>query len=434
MERSARSASPALNGNGRRRVQRPYPAPEAVLELIPEPALLLDTSGRLIEANRLATDLFGSRDFIEANGPGVLADAEAVDAWLEDEDGPDSLSLRTEGRRENQIPFTVDVSAGRLETGGRELGLFVLHELCDQRLMSEAQLYFDVAFENAPIGMALFNTNGEYMRVNDALCAMLDRPREELVGRRDQEFTHPDDREADIEPAWRILRGELDTWQCEKRFVRRDGSVVWTIANLTFLRTPDGHPLSWVGQFQDITERKGLETHLQDLADRDPLTGVFNRRLLEREAVMRIETGRLGSLMILDLDGFKAINDNHGHRTGDRVLIGIATALQESLRDDDLVARIGGDEFALLLEGTTENDARNVAALALEVVRSRRFRFDPGATVSASIGIACFGPHRRHSFESLMAEADQAMYKVKAHAKIAPLGARRVERRRPQAS
>src|SRR5689334_10049228 len=94
----------------------------------------------------------------------------------------------------------------------------------------------DAAFDAMPIGMALFNTDGEYIRVNSALCALLGRGADQLLGLRDQELTHPDDRQSDLDAAERILDGEFDTWQCEKRFVRPCGEVVWTYANLTFLR------------------------------------------------------------------------------------------------------------------------------------------------------------------------------------------------------
>ena len=404
---------------------------ERLIELIPEPVVLLTPDGSVVAANEDAVQMFGSRRYLESARPAVIEDEKAFGRWLAGRDSRQVLRMRTQGTRENGVPFTVDVSARRITHDGRSLGLCVLHELTDDRLMTEAQLYFDAAFETAPIGMALFNTDGEYIRVNESLCRLLDRSADQLLGRRDQEFTHPEDRQSDVDAAWRILSGEIDTWQCEKRFVRPDNSVVWAIANLTFLRTPDGLPLSWVGQFQDITARKGQEAHLRELADRDPLTGVFNRRRLEAQLSARLSAGKLGALLILDLDGFKEINDAHGHRTGDRVLIGVATALQESLRDDDLVARIGGDEFAILLDGATEKDARNVAALALEVVRSRRFRFDPDTKVSASIGIAGFGPHERHSIASLMAEADRAMYQVKARTRTLAIERRREERRRP---
>src|SRR4051794_7697906 len=117
------------------------------------------------------------------------------------------------------------------------------------------------------IGMALFNPDGEYVRVNRALCRILGRGAADLIGRRDQELTHPDDRQADVDAAWEILDARRNTHQCEKRFVRPDGSVVWTLANLTFLRDDGGRPLSWVGQFQEITARRAVEQALR--AERD---------------------------------------------------------------------------------------------------------------------------------------------------------------------
>ena len=139
-----------------------------------------------------------------------------------------------------------------------------------------------------PIGMALFNTDGEYVRVNAALCALLGRSQDELVGIRDQELTHPDDRQSDVDAAWRILNGELSTWQCEKRFVRPDGSVVWTLASLTFLRDEHGRPLCWVGQFQDVTE-------LRRMASRDPLTDALNRRAFDIELTRARTPGASGA-------------------------------------------------------------------------------------------------------------------------------------------
>ena len=160
-----------------------------------------------------------------------------------------------------------------------------------------------------PIGMALFNADGEFVRVNPALCAMLGRDAPTSCSAAATRSSRtPTTGRATSTPRWRILRGELARWQCEKRFVRPDGEVVWALANLTFVRDEHGRPLCWVGQFQDITE-------LRRLASRDPLTDALNRRAFDaraRRALLR----RPARCCVLDLDGFKDINDIHGHEAG----------------------------------------------------------------------------------------------------------------------
>jgi diguanylate cyclase (GGDEF)-like protein/PAS domain S-box-containing protein len=397
---------------------------EITLDALPDPAIVLRSDGRVTAVNELAAEMFGSAGWLLDQDAGCsLGDVAPLLEWLADGRGPAVMRRRLKGCRRNNVPIVIDVSARRSAPGE---ALCILHELREDRLAGEAQRYFDVAFDHAPIGMALFNTDGEYIRVNSALCAMLGRSVDELIGRRDQEFTHPDDRQSDVEAAWRILEGEIDTWQCEKRFLRPDGTVVWAIANLTFLRSADGHPLSWVGQFQDITRSKVQEARLQELAERDALTGLFNRRRLESELSYRIGHGHGGALMLMDLNRFKEINDAHGHRAGDLVLVTVASVLREAVRDTDLVARIGGDEFAILLHDAEEHDAQALADLIADVMRAQRFGFDAHASVSASVGVATFGADRKTTPDALVAAADSAMYRAKG---AGPTGARGGRRR-----
>ena len=257
----------------------------------------------------------------------------------------------------------------------------------------------DAAFDAMPIGMALFNTDGEYVRVNGALCALLGRDAAELIGMRDQELTHPDDRQSDVDAAWRVLNGEVDTWQCEKRFVRPDGSVVWALANLTFLRDEYARPLCWVGQFQDITE-------LRRLASRDPLTDALNRRAFGVE----LERARDASVLVIDLDGFKDINDAHGHHAGDELLRRTADAIRGRLRRDDVLGRLGGDEFAVLLPHCDAAQAILVGNDLAALVAGQRFLFDGiECRVTASIGVAPVT-----TADEALAAADRAMYDAKA--------------------
>jgi PAS domain S-box-containing protein len=172
-----------------------------------------------------------------------------VAAWFPGE--PDVISTltnaaerrrptRLQGRRANGVPFTLAIEVGLDEQSGWLV--CTGREVAGEDLLSESQRYLDVAFEVAPVGMALFDTDGRYVRVNDALCRLLGRSKADLIGRRDQEFTHPEDRQADVDAAWRILNGELDVWQTEKRFLTASGDIVWTIANLTFLRDAEECP------------------------------------------------------------------------------------------------------------------------------------------------------------------------------------------------
>jgi diguanylate cyclase (GGDEF)-like protein/PAS domain S-box-containing protein len=161
---------------------------------------------------------------------------------------PDGTPVRLKTLRSQQIDGTT---------------LCLLREVRGDELVDDLSAYFDVAFDHAPIGMALLGADGRYVRVNDALCAMLGRARATLMGERDNEITHPDDRARDVELAWRILRGELDSAQLEKRFLRPDGSIVWVISNMTYLRDETGTGIAWVGQWQDVTAHRAAEIELR---------------------------------------------------------------------------------------------------------------------------------------------------------------------------
>jgi PAS domain S-box-containing protein len=241
------------------RVDQSYRARELWLEQLPQPALHVEAHGTVAARNRLATALVGADG---STLDRVADDVPGFRAWLEGA-GDEVFGGRLLAERANGVPLTLELTARRLADGSGG-AVCLLIERDRERVAHHAQRYFDSAFDTAPIGMALFNTDGEYVRVNGALCEMLGRSEAELLGRRDQEFTHPEDRQSDVDAAWRILRGEDHTWQCEKRFLRPDGTVIWAIANLTFLRDEDGNPISWVGQFQDITARKRSEREIEE--------------------------------------------------------------------------------------------------------------------------------------------------------------------------
>lgn len=209
------------------------------LDVVPDAAVLIDDAGAVVACNEHARRLFG-------HDPTGDAIAGLLDQGRLPVTHDRPVRLRAEGRHGDRVPFVADISVADsdLVPGHR---IVLLRELDSGLLLDESRRLLDLAFDSAPIGMAFFNPEGEYLRVNDALCRLLGRPLDALLGHRDQEFTHPDDRASDVAAAWRILEGEIDTWQTEKRFVRPDDSIVWVIANMTFLRDEARRPIAWLG-------------------------------------------------------------------------------------------------------------------------------------------------------------------------------------------
>ncbi len=307
------------------------------------------------------------------------------------------------------------------------------------RERDEAEARFRGAFGDAPIGMALVGPEGGFLHVNNALCELVGYDQGDLLTKSFQDITHPDDLRADLEHACRVLAGEIRSYQMEKRYVHRRGHAVWIQLNVSLMRADDGTPRYFIAQMQDITERRALEVQLRDLAHHDPLTGLLNRaafaeRLDTSLALAGPDRVPVGVLFV-DLDGFKLVNDGHGHAAGDQVLVEVAGRLAACLRTTDAVARVGGDEFAVVLEplpgGTVEAATladRILAALAepLRVGGQEAF-------VSASIGIAV-AESGSAGADDLLRDADAAHYRAKANGKgcyvVAPAdGALRPDRR-----
>ncbi len=363
------------------------------LEDVPAAVLTVGADGRLTGATPRCSELFGS----DPTGSPLTT---ILPAGL-----PRPGRTRVTAIRGGGIPFTADVDVS-------EAGVIVVTEVEGRRLLEAADTMLGAAFDGVPIGMALYNTDGEFIRVNHAMCALLARTRTDLLGRHDQELTHPDDRQADLDASRDILNGVYDTHACEKRFLLPNGTTVWVLANLVFLRDREGRPVCWVGTFQDVTARKRAEHRLRHLADHDPLTGVANRRRLvadlDRRLVHAARDGERGAVLVLDLDGFKGVNDTHGHDAGDEVLTAVAVSLRERLRTTDVLGRLGGDEFAVIL---THVDGATARAIADELIDAVATASDTGVT--ASCGVVPYGPEEVVSADVLLARADRAMYAAK---------------------
>ena len=212
---------------------------------------------------------------------------------------------------------------------------------------------FEEVFENAPIGTGLLDTDGRWLLVNRALCDITGYTAEELIGKRFEGIVHPDDVFNDAEQRSSLLHGHCAAYQVAKRYFDAAGETVAAILSVSLVRDSDGSPLHFIAQLQDVSGRRRLEEHQRQLADHDPLTGLRNRRLFEHDLRLQVARsrryGEIAGLMMIELDGMRALGARHGHAVAEETLRSVGRALSRRLRETDLVARISADEFAVLL-------------------------------------------------------------------------------------
>ena len=300
------------------------------------------------------------------------------------------------------------------------------HELCvrvaaaarvgeAQRALAQSEARLRTAFDAAPIGMAEVGVDGRFLRVNPALCDLLGYSAHVLEQLNPAELSHPDDAAMVRSAIGALARGAASANEAEYQFMHAAGHTIWANVHAVAVRRADGTTDHLLAHFVDVTDRKRFEQELQRLADHDPLTGLLNRRgferELDRELAYAARYGRSGAVLMLDIDYFKAVNDQLGHAAGDQVMIGVACVLR-GLRATDTVARMGGDEFMVLLPRVTMPEAEHVAATIVNGVREAFPPGDRGAPVTVSVGVAMIGDADIGGAELLM-NADRALYSAK---------------------
>lgn len=421
----------------------------------------------------------------------------------------------------------------------------VLQARAEARLAEEK---FAGAFTSAALGMALVSLEGRWLDVNEALCRILGYSRSELLQVDFQRLTHPQDLDTDLSLVQDLLRGERAHYHLDKRYIARDGVIIWARLSVSLVRDERGDPLHFVSQIQDVSAQRASEQRLleaehrsritldavtdlvlsvdmqghiehanaaavrmlgragggvlhgqpvgavmqltteyaplspldmsvlldpesnavdlhsdlllvnaegampvdvsqawlhddegalrgavwvirdvtqlrarqreaRQLAELDPLTDVVNRRGFDahlQQAIAHVErTGQAASLMFLDLDQFKPVNDTWGHLAGDAVLWAVANVLRHGVRDSDIVARLGGDEFAVILAGCSLRRAQRIAGELLHAIGGIAIPWEQQRIrVGVSIGIASIQPGM--SVDAAVAAADVQCYRAKA--------------------
>ena len=280
---------------------------------------------------------------------------------------------------------------------------------------------FRLAFENNMAGTILVDPRDKVLEVNDAVCEMVGRDRDEIVGKDSEPFTHPEDRSISYEAHRRLTTGEVDKLSYTKRYLHENGRVIDAEVSKSSVRDASGSTRYFVISVRDVTQERARNAQLSYQALHDSLTGLANRVLFEdRLSQAHTRTARRGgwnAVMLLDLDDFKEVNDTLGHLVGDELLVALARRFEKVTRSTDTLCRFGGDEFTYLAaELVSPAQAEEVAERLLGVLAKPFSLHGTQVQQHASIGVVVLEGTDK-AWTDLIGDADAALYEAKRQGK-----------------
>jgi diguanylate cyclase (GGDEF)-like protein/PAS domain S-box-containing protein len=330
-----------------------------------------------------------------------------------------NLEITFRTKQDELIPALI--SASVVELNGERTLVCIAKDHSAQRNTEEqlrrSEERFRGAFENAPIGMLLVDPDGNIFQANHFALDLLDYTESNLLGSHISRLVPVEDRTTLKESLDELLYRDESVSHAERRMLCHNSIEIWTNYHVVLQRNENGEPLYFIVQIGDITDMKRSHEQMERMAFYDTLTDLANRRLfsdrLEQAVVHSTRSGNFAALLYLDLDQFKRVNDTLGHEAGDELLREVARRLSNCVRQEDTVARPGGDEFTILLyEISAPGDAGRVAEKILEELRAPVTISGHQLVVTTSIGITII-PSDSVQPNVLTKNADLAMYRAK---------------------
>ncbi|MBY0466084.1 MAG: EAL domain-containing protein, partial [Burkholderiales bacterium] len=285
-------------------------------------------------------------------------------------------------------------------------------ERADEQLRLAANV-----FTHAAEGISITGLDGKIIDVNDAFCRITGYSREEVLGKNPNMLSSGKQDKAFYAAMWQSLL-QQGHWHGEVWNRRKNGEVYAEMLTISTVRNAAGQPEQYVALFSDITTHKTHQSQLEHIAHFDALTNLPNRVLLSdrmhQAMAQTLRRGLMLAMAYIDLDGFKRINDQHGHEVGDQVLVALAQRMKPILREGDSLARLGGDEFAaVLVDLPTVADSVPMLTRLLDAAAQPVVLGELTLQVSASIGVTFYPQADEVDADQLLRQADQAMYQAK---------------------
>ncbi len=400
-------------------------AANEIVETMADALVVLDREGIIRAANTAAATMLGTSS---AKLRGLTA-AEFDSMWFEGALGglekPEAITHteiayhRSDGQAGTAL---ISASAVHDHAGERQATVCIVHDITERKRAEEAlrerEALYRTLIETSPDAVLVAEQDGRILMVNRRAAELMGyREPEDVRGKNAMEFVAPEDQQR-LSDSFADASGSVIIRDVEYTLVTKDGRLL--PAELSVSRVPGatGEFSGIMAVARDISERKRAEETIRHLAFHDPLTGVANRSVLMEHLGKALaqarRQGHLLGLLFLDLDNFKEINDTAGHAAGDEILRQAAKRLLQLVREGETLARVGGDEFVILLPHiAAATDAATVAERVITCFRAGGVS-QGGFGVTASVGIAIY-PTDGADSEALLRLADQAMYVAKSH-------------------
>jgi len=393
-----------------------------IIETEPECIKIVDADGLLQFMNPAGLAMIEADSLAQVVGRGVIGiiapdDRDAFTALHRKVIAGESGLLQFEiigfkgGRR------WLETHAVPLRDNGKTQLLSITRDITQQKQVEEKLKLAASVFTHAREGIMITDSIGTIIDVNDTFCQITDFSREEVLGKNTRILSSGRHSAEYYATLWNELI-QTGSWHGEIWNRRKNGEVYAEMQTISAVRDDDGNIKNYVALFSDITSLKEHESQLERIAHYDALTSLPNRVLLSdrlHQGMAQAQRRKLRlALVYLDLDGFKAVNDLHGHDVGDQLLIIVSGRMKQSLREGDTLARLGGDEFvAVLLDLNSTEDCepmlKRLLSAAAEPVHIGELRLQ----VSASLGVSFYPQAEELDADQLLRQADQAMYRAK---------------------
>jgi len=377
--------------------------------------LLIDKeTGEILQVNDSACDIYGySHDeMLKTNVIDMSAEPQKTERSIKETNESKTLVPMRYHKKKDGTVFPVEITASLFDRNSREVLLVSVRDIT-QRLNSEKTLRyneekFKAITQISMDGYWVIDKDGNILEVNDAYSKMIGYSVEDLLTMNISDISVSEDMLQTSEHMNEIKKQGWDKFESIHR--KADGSIITVHISVTFIADKE----LYISFISDITERKRAEEEIKHLVYHDGLTGLYNRSFFEEE-VARLSVDRQMPISIImgDINGLKLINDGFGHENGDKVIINIASILRNCCREEDVVARVGGDEFCILLPKSDEAIVQRICDnIYKECEKQGKQNKDGLQFVSISLG-STTRTNAHESIEVIMKEAESAMYKHK---------------------